>query len=433
MKVFMEFRIATNKDTLVIKDIVFSTLQEYGLAPDPGATDTDIDDVENSYFRNGGYFELSEVEGIPVGTWGLFPIDDSSCELRKMYLRQSARGRGLGKKMMERALKKARDLGFKRIELETASVLKEAIRMYEQYGFKPVRRSHLASRCDQAYELWLEPQINSNPISNEDSIGIFQAVEEWKVRYPNPIKLKKGDHLTIEKREVDSDWMGWIYCIDENGVGGWVPESSLAITHNKAIAVRAYDATELTLRVDQIVRGHLTESGWLWAENSFGEKGWVPLRNLKKSDTGVFIRKAMAKDLHAIAAMLQELGYPQTNFDELKNVFDLIQNQKDQLVLIAEDNEGTSGFISCTIKPQLRLCGSSLEIDELCVLTEKRGTGIGKSLLNEVKVFAQSSNCKRMVLSTNKKRDSYERGFYSKNGFIQTDSALMKLNISDLW
>lgn len=58
----MEFRIATQKDTSVIKEIVFSTLIEYGLSPDPGATDTDLDDIENSYLRNGGYFELCEVD-----------------------------------------------------------------------------------------------------------------------------------------------------------------------------------------------------------------------------------------------------------------------------------------------------------------------------------------------------------------------------------
>lgn len=427
----MEFRIATQKDTSVIKEIVFSTLQEYGLSPDPGATDTDLDDIENSYLRNGGHFEICEVDGIPVGTWGLFPIDDSSCELRKMYLRQSARGKGLGKRMMERALAKARELDFKRIELETASVLKEAIIMYERYGFKQVERSHLASRCDQAYELWLDPQMNSDSKKKEDSIGIFQAVEEWKVGYPNPIKLKKGDHLTIEKREVDPDWSGWIYCIDEKGIGGWVPESSLTMTGDKAIATSAYDATELALKVDQLIRGYFIENGWLWAENSFAEKGWVPLRNLKKSDRGVFVRKAGMKDLPAIAEILFELGYPQTNFGELQKICELILNQKDQIVFVAEDQEGAEGFISCSIKHQLRLCGSSLEIDELCVRTRKRGTGIGKLLLNEVKVFAQSIHCKRMVLSTSKKRDSYARGFYVKNGFVESDSALMKLNLSE--
>ncbi len=55
--------------------------------------------------------------------------------------------------MLEDALAKAKQLGFARITLETASVLKEAIRLYESYGFKPFQPNHLSCRCDQAYML----------------------------------------------------------------------------------------------------------------------------------------------------------------------------------------------------------------------------------------------------------------------------------------
>jgi len=55
--------------------------------------------------------------------------------------------------LLEDALAKARQLGFARITLETASVLKEAIRLYESYGFKPYTPDHLSRRCDQAYVL----------------------------------------------------------------------------------------------------------------------------------------------------------------------------------------------------------------------------------------------------------------------------------------
>jgi len=70
-----------------------------------------------------------------------------------MYLHRDYRGRGLGKWLLEHALAEGRRLGFKRVTLETASVLKEAIRLYEAYGFQPYRPTHLSCRCDQAYSL----------------------------------------------------------------------------------------------------------------------------------------------------------------------------------------------------------------------------------------------------------------------------------------
>ena len=72
-----------------------------------------------------------------------------------MYLHRDHRAKGLGKRLLEHALAEARRLGFQTITLETASVLKEAIRLYERYGFQPCTPAHLSCRCDQAYSLKL--------------------------------------------------------------------------------------------------------------------------------------------------------------------------------------------------------------------------------------------------------------------------------------
>ena len=99
------------------------------------------------------FYVLEEQDGSIVGSYGLYPMEPGVCELRKMYLHRDYRGRGLGRRLLEDALARARQLGFRRITLETASVLKEAIRLYESYGFKPFKADHLSCRCDQAYAL----------------------------------------------------------------------------------------------------------------------------------------------------------------------------------------------------------------------------------------------------------------------------------------
>ena len=70
-----------------------------------------------------------------------------------MYVFSEARGHGLGGRLLRRALAFARGRGFRRVELETASVLKEAIGLYAGAGFQPIERAHLAARCDRAFAL----------------------------------------------------------------------------------------------------------------------------------------------------------------------------------------------------------------------------------------------------------------------------------------
>lgn len=148
-----EFRLrpATNADGPRIRSLVFSVLAEYGL-PTDAHTDGDLDDIETAYA--GGAFEVIEDgAGRLVGTIGLCRTDEKICELRKMYLLPEARGRGLGKLLVDRMIARGRELGFRQMTLETAGVLETAIALYRRYGFRLYQPAHCSPRCDQAYIL----------------------------------------------------------------------------------------------------------------------------------------------------------------------------------------------------------------------------------------------------------------------------------------
>ena len=151
----MEIREADNSDSSKIKELVFGVLHEYGLKPDPGATDKDLDELESSYRNNNGYFGVVEEEGNIIASMGLYRMSDTTCELRKMYSLPSARGKGLGRLLVEIAIEKAKALGFEEIILETAAPLKEAISLYKNMGFTEYEPDHMSPRCDQAFKLKL--------------------------------------------------------------------------------------------------------------------------------------------------------------------------------------------------------------------------------------------------------------------------------------
>ena len=151
----IKVRAATSADCERVQNLVFGVLREYGLEPDLQGTDRDIADIETHYTKRGGIFELLENEdGELLGTVGLYPMNDETVELRKMYFSTKIRGQGFGKKTLQRMIETARELGYQKIYLETATVLKEAVALYEKFGFTPTDEKH-TPRCDAAYFLEL--------------------------------------------------------------------------------------------------------------------------------------------------------------------------------------------------------------------------------------------------------------------------------------
>lgn len=149
-------RPATNADAGAVRDMIFTILREFDLQPDPDKTDADLNDIEGTYITPGGRFDVL-VDGTAriIGSVGLLRVDSRTVELRKMYLARSARGRGLGRRLLKHAIEQSRQLGFVRITLETQSRLTTAIEMYKRAGFNPLCGAIHTQRCDQAYELQL--------------------------------------------------------------------------------------------------------------------------------------------------------------------------------------------------------------------------------------------------------------------------------------
>jgi putative acetyltransferase len=152
-------RAATNADAAAVRQLVFGVLGEYGLKPSPADTDADLFDLEASYFSRGGRFDvLVDGDGKIIGTVALYPTEAGTVELRKMYLHKETRGQGHGRRLLEHALAAAKQMRIRRITLETASVLKEAIALYTRYGFRPCASEHMSARCDQTFELILNEE-----------------------------------------------------------------------------------------------------------------------------------------------------------------------------------------------------------------------------------------------------------------------------------
>lgn len=149
-------------DEARIQHVVASVLAEFGWEQDAGGLDADLTDVQRSYASRGGQFlVLVDASGIIVGCGGLYPLDNETAELRKMYFEPHARGLGWGRRLLISLLAHGRAHGFRRIVLESNSRLRAAAVLYRSVGFIEVERHQLHSRCDVAMELWLGERMRA--------------------------------------------------------------------------------------------------------------------------------------------------------------------------------------------------------------------------------------------------------------------------------
>ena len=128
------------EDNPSLAKIVKDTLAEFGANhPNTVYYDPTTDALFEVFQTPGSKYFLAEIDGEMVGGGGIYPtdgLDNDTCELVKMYLLPQARGHGLGKMLIEKCIEAAREIGYKKIYLETMPELKQAMKVYEKFGFK---------------------------------------------------------------------------------------------------------------------------------------------------------------------------------------------------------------------------------------------------------------------------------------------------------
>ena len=116
-----------------------------------------LDYPEEYILGPGGSILLAEIGPQVVGTCALLRMRDGSYELAKMAVSPAAQGRGIGYQLGLAAVQRVRDLGGRRVYLESNSVLAPALALYRKLGFRPLAQPVVSpyARADVQLELLL--------------------------------------------------------------------------------------------------------------------------------------------------------------------------------------------------------------------------------------------------------------------------------------
>jgi len=104
-----------------------------------------------------GRLLLAEYDGQLAGCVALHKWEDGVCEMKRLYLRPSFRGKGLGRAIAEKIIVEARGIGYRRMRLDTIEpLMKDAVEMYRKLGFReiaPYRPNPIAGAMYMEFQL----------------------------------------------------------------------------------------------------------------------------------------------------------------------------------------------------------------------------------------------------------------------------------------
>lgn len=133
-------RTIKKEDNQAVAQLIRSVFDEMEI-PKIGTAYEDpcLDLMFEEYNKPQSVYLVVENEGKIVGSAGIAPLENGDpkvCELQKMYFLPETRGLGIGSKMMEKCLERARSFGFEKCYIETMPFMYAAQKLYKKSGFE---------------------------------------------------------------------------------------------------------------------------------------------------------------------------------------------------------------------------------------------------------------------------------------------------------
>jgi len=133
------YRTIRKEDNEALAAMIRQVFEEHD-APQQGTvySDPTTDDLSGLFSAPASVLWVAELDATPAGCCGIYPtkgLEKDCAELVKFYLAKEARGRGIGRHLMEKCIQSAREMGYHKLYLESMPEFSKAVRIYEKLGF----------------------------------------------------------------------------------------------------------------------------------------------------------------------------------------------------------------------------------------------------------------------------------------------------------
>jgi GNAT superfamily N-acetyltransferase len=95
----------------------------------------EVDTIDQQYHKPAGGLVLAFYTDLPAGCVGVRRLDEETAELKRMFVRQEFRGYQIGVTLLQQAISLAKELGYRKLRLDTLENMTKAQQLYRSFGF----------------------------------------------------------------------------------------------------------------------------------------------------------------------------------------------------------------------------------------------------------------------------------------------------------
>lgn len=152
----------TVQDNAALAAMIKAVFEEHD-APKCGTvySDPTTNNLYELFTANKSVLWVAKISDEIVGCCGIYPtkgLDNDCTELVKFYLPAAARGKGIGKVLMEKSIESAKNFDYKKIYLESLPNFSKAVSIYEKQGFKTLTQP-LGNSGHTTCNIWMLKEL----------------------------------------------------------------------------------------------------------------------------------------------------------------------------------------------------------------------------------------------------------------------------------
>jgi putative acetyltransferase len=150
-------KIATHQDLEDVKELFRAYVQFLGINLDFQGFEVELAKLPAKYAEPEGAIFLAKVDGNVAGCVALWKLEDGICEMKRLFIKPTFQGLGLGKKMVLVLIDEAKNKGYKIMKLDTLKRLQSANYLYTSLGFVSTKPYNFNPEPDILY---FEKELN---------------------------------------------------------------------------------------------------------------------------------------------------------------------------------------------------------------------------------------------------------------------------------